>query len=87
MLAGFLQLKPLMKTSFTIAAPLVSYLITYEIICADFIVSICYLNVNLMVCDSLVLGMYWSTLVYDFLIGMDEEVVPFCTQQLRQGPE
>ena len=37
--------------------------------------------------DSLVLGMYWSALVYDFLIGRDEEVVPFCTQQLRQGPD
>ena len=36
---------------FTIAALLVSYLITYEITCADFIGSICYLNVNLMVCD------------------------------------
>ena len=33
------------------------------------------------------LGMYWSALVYDFLIGRDEEVVPFRTQQLRQGPE
>ena len=35
MLARFLQLKPLMKTSFTIAALLVSYLITYEITCDD----------------------------------------------------
>jgi len=51
MLAGFLQLKPLMKTGFTIVALLVSYLITYEITCTDFIDSICYLNVNLMVCD------------------------------------
>ena len=51
MLAGFLQLKPLMKTSFTIATLLVSYLITYEITYINFIGSICYLNVNLMVCD------------------------------------
>ena len=36
---------------FTIAALLVSYLITYETTCADFISSLCYLNVNLMVCD------------------------------------
>ena len=61
MLAGFLQLKPLMKTSFTIATLLVSYLITYEITYADFIGSICYLNVNLMVCDRAALTTcYWT---------------------------
>ena len=61
MLARFLQLKPLMKTSFTIAALLVSYLITYEITCDDFIGSICYLNVNLMVCDRAALtACYWT---------------------------
>lgn len=29
------------------------------------------------------LGLYWSTLVYDFLVGRDEEVVPFRARQLR----
>ncbi|GAV77893.1 LOW QUALITY PROTEIN: GTP_EFTU domain-containing protein/ABC1 domain-containing protein/GTP_EFTU_D3 domain-containing protein/GTP_EFTU_D2 domain-containing protein [Cephalotus follicularis] len=29
------------------------------------------------------LGFYWSTLVYDFLIGRDEEVVPYRARQLR----
>ncbi|KAG6387851.1 hypothetical protein SASPL_153045 [Salvia splendens] len=29
------------------------------------------------------LGFYWSTLMYDFLVGRDEEVVPFRARQLR----
>ncbi|KAF7138127.1 hypothetical protein RHSIM_Rhsim07G0170000 [Rhododendron simsii] len=29
------------------------------------------------------LGFYWSTLTYDFLVGRDEEVVPFRARQLR----
>ncbi|KFK29740.1 hypothetical protein AALP_AA7G172400 [Arabis alpina] len=29
------------------------------------------------------LGLYWSTLMYDFLVGRDEEVVPFRARQLR----
>ncbi|PIA48619.1 hypothetical protein AQUCO_01400894v1 [Aquilegia coerulea] len=29
------------------------------------------------------LGFYWSVLVYDFLIGRDEEVVPYRARQLR----
>lgn len=29
------------------------------------------------------LGLYWSALVYDFLVGRDEEVVPFRARQLR----
>lgn len=29
------------------------------------------------------LGLYWSTLVYDYFIGRDEEVVPFRASQLR----
>ncbi|KAI8547701.1 hypothetical protein RHMOL_Rhmol07G0216700 [Rhododendron molle] len=29
------------------------------------------------------LGFYWSTLSYDFLVGRDEEVVPFRARQLR----
>ncbi|EOA16162.1 hypothetical protein CARUB_v10004295mg [Capsella rubella] len=29
------------------------------------------------------LGLYWSTLVYDFIVGRDEEVVPFRARQLR----
>lgn len=29
------------------------------------------------------LGFYYSTLVYDFLVGRDEEVVPFRARQLR----
>lgn len=29
------------------------------------------------------LGLYWSTLSYDFLVGRDEEVVPFRARQLR----
>lgn len=29
------------------------------------------------------LGLYWSTLTYDFLVGRDEEVVPFRARQLR----
>lgn len=29
------------------------------------------------------LGFYWSTLVYDFLVGRDEEVVPYRARQLR----
>ncbi|CAI9094852.1 OLC1v1030658C1 [Oldenlandia corymbosa var. corymbosa] len=29
------------------------------------------------------LGLYWSTLVYDYFIGRDEEVVPFRANQLR----
>ena len=29
------------------------------------------------------LGFYWSALVYDFLVGRDEEVVPFRARQLR----
>lgn len=29
------------------------------------------------------LGFYWSTLWYDFLVGRDEEVVPFRARQLR----
>lgn len=29
------------------------------------------------------LGFYWSTLTYDFLVGRDEEVVPFRAMQLR----
>lgn len=29
------------------------------------------------------LGWYWSTLMYDFLVGRDEEVVPFRARQLR----
>ncbi|KAJ6697655.1 CHAPERONE-ACTIVITY OF BC1 COMPLEX CABC1 -RELATED [Salix purpurea] len=29
------------------------------------------------------LGLYWSNLVYDFLVGRDEEVVPYRARQLR----
>ena len=29
------------------------------------------------------LGLYWSTLTYDFLVGRDEEVVPYRARQLR----
>ncbi|KAF7817190.1 protein ACTIVITY OF BC1 COMPLEX KINASE 1, chloroplastic isoform X1 [Senna tora] len=29
------------------------------------------------------LGLYWSTLMYDFLVGRDEEVVPYRARQLR----
>ncbi|XP_009592940.1 protein ACTIVITY OF BC1 COMPLEX KINASE 1, chloroplastic [Nicotiana tabacum] len=29
------------------------------------------------------LGLYWTTLVYDYLVGRDEEVVPFRARQLR----
>lgn len=29
------------------------------------------------------LGFYWSTLTYDFLVGRDEEVVPYRARQLR----
>lgn len=29
------------------------------------------------------LGFYWSTLVYDFLVGRDQEVVPDRARQLR----
>ncbi|MED6210603.1 Protein ACTIVITY OF BC1 COMPLEX KINASE 1, chloroplastic [Stylosanthes scabra] len=29
------------------------------------------------------LGFYWSTLAYDFLVGRDEEVVPYRARQLR----
>ncbi|XP_024025526.1 protein ACTIVITY OF BC1 COMPLEX KINASE 1, chloroplastic [Morus notabilis] len=29
------------------------------------------------------LGLYWSALMYDFLVGRDEEVVPFRARQLR----
>ena len=29
------------------------------------------------------LGLYWSTLAYDFLVGRDEEVVPYRARQLR----
>lgn len=29
------------------------------------------------------LGFYWSSLVYDYLVGRDEEVVPFRARQLR----
>lgn len=29
------------------------------------------------------LGFYWSTLMYDFLVGRDEEVVPYRARQLR----
>lgn len=29
------------------------------------------------------LGLYWSTLMYDFWVGRDEEVVPFRARQLR----
>ncbi|XP_071918458.1 protein ACTIVITY OF BC1 COMPLEX KINASE 1, chloroplastic isoform X2 [Coffea arabica] len=29
------------------------------------------------------LGLYWSTLVYDYFVGRDEEVVPFRASQLR----
>ncbi|KAL5559373.1 hypothetical protein UlMin_035584 [Ulmus minor] len=29
------------------------------------------------------LGLYWSNLAYDFLVGRDEEVVPFRARQLR----
>lgn len=29
------------------------------------------------------LGFYWSTLMYDCLVGRDEEVVPFRAKQLR----
>lgn len=29
------------------------------------------------------LGFYWSSLVYDFLVGRDKEVVPFRARQLR----
>lgn len=29
------------------------------------------------------LGFYWSTLMYDLLVGRDEEVVPFRARQLR----
>lgn len=29
------------------------------------------------------LGFYWSTLVYDYFVGRDEEVVPFRASQLR----
>ncbi|KAK4728049.1 hypothetical protein R3W88_021037 [Solanum pinnatisectum] len=30
------------------------------------------------------LGLYWTTLVYDYLVGRDEEVVPFRARQLRK---
>lgn len=30
------------------------------------------------------LGLYWSTLMYDYFVGRDEEVVPFRAQQLRK---
>ncbi|KAK1256631.1 hypothetical protein QJS04_geneDACA024795 [Acorus gramineus] len=30
------------------------------------------------------LGLYWSTLTYDFLVGRDEEVVPYRARQLRK---
>lgn len=29
------------------------------------------------------LGFYWTRLVYDYLVGRDEEVVPFRARQLR----
>lgn len=29
------------------------------------------------------LGFYWSSLVYDYLVGRDEEIVPFRARQLR----
>ncbi|AQK49475.1 putative aarF domain-containing protein kinase [Zea mays] len=29
------------------------------------------------------LGFYWSSLVYDFLVGQDEEIVPYRARQLR----
>uniref|UniRef100_A0A0E0BGQ7 Protein kinase domain-containing protein n=1 Tax=Oryza glumipatula TaxID=40148 RepID=A0A0E0BGQ7_9ORYZ len=29
------------------------------------------------------LGLYWSALMYDFLVGRDEEIVPFRARQLR----
>lgn len=29
------------------------------------------------------LGLYWSTLMYDCLVGRDEEVVPYRAMQLR----
>ena len=29
------------------------------------------------------LGLYWSTLMYDCLVGRDEEVVPYRARQLR----
>nr|TKW00277.1 hypothetical protein SEVIR_8G098050v2 [Setaria viridis] len=29
------------------------------------------------------LGFYWSSLVYDFLVGRDEEIVPYRARQLR----
>lgn len=29
------------------------------------------------------LGLYWSNLAYDFLVGRDEEVVPYRARQLR----
>ena len=29
------------------------------------------------------LGFYWSSLVYDYLVGRDEEIVPFLARQLR----
>ncbi|KAF3672132.1 hypothetical protein FXO38_06244, partial [Capsicum annuum] len=30
------------------------------------------------------LGLYWTTLLYDYLVGRDEEVVPFRARQLRK---
>jgi len=29
------------------------------------------------------LGFYWSSLMYDFLVGRDEEIVPYRARQLR----
>lgn len=29
------------------------------------------------------LGLYWSTLMYDFFVGRDKEVVPYRARQLR----
>lgn len=29
------------------------------------------------------LGFYWSSLMYDYLVGRDEEIVPFRARQLR----
>lgn len=30
------------------------------------------------------LGLYWTSLVYDYVVGRDQEVVPFRARQLRQ---